>query len=466
MEEKNFLWFCKLLVSGKVRLNLLETIFLTGEAVESWIYTDDTGTIRRRSPGEEGLYRYTDVLNFFLSRLQSTTTRLTPSTVACSSLWKGVRTIMDVTQTEEALGKKDAFTRCSSLQEHRLSQSSRVSSYLYFAKYVHTQGYSTSVLRCIDNHHEKETSLRLHHKMRDMVQIVMNAIERVKLKRVMELELEFMQDEAGSLWIMACRRCRVAVPALCRPKQTLLPKEGSEPASKRIKDQLLKKKTKTYEKDDDSVRAALQQHKYVFKRGQLRNQHSNLNSPIRIHSPLSSQTGSQSESLTEPQSPRSPYSPRSIKTDRLNTNFQELLLLTYNKRKGIHTHNFEDFQRYIESVLQPNLETAKPRLSAWKPDLVFRTRPSFSISSDSGNSSQLSPGMKLELPAVRKPSQLMKKLRRSVKPAVRSQLPSPASRKPKLFPKNRTLEDWEMQLERLQPLLTPVLRSKRGAKIA
>jgi len=465
MEEKSLLWLSRLLAAGKVRLNILETVFLSGEAVEAWISTDESGTIRKRNPVEENLSSYTDVLELFLSRLRSTAAKVTCSSAVCCALWKGGRTVLDVTQVEESLGRKEAFARCSALQEYRPSRSVRVLSYLYSAKYTHTQGYSTSVLRCVDSHREREASTQLLHKMRDFVQIVMSAVERVKLKRVMDLELELMQGEEGALWLVACRRCRVAVPAICRVKRSVLPADLVEP-SKRIKDQLIKQKTKTYEKDDASVHAALQQHRYVFKRGQLRNQLSNLNVPIRIHSPLSSHAGSQSESLlVEPQSQRSPpYSPRSVKTDRLNTNFQELLLLTYSKRKGLHKHNLEDFQRYIESVLQPDLEPVKPRLSVWKPDFVFTTRPSLSISSDSDDSSPQSPSAKLEPLAALRPVQRL--IRGSCKPAVRSQLPSPAARKPRLLPKHRTLEDLDTQLERLQPLLTPVLRSKRGLRIA
>lgn len=464
MEEKSFLWLSRLLAAGKVRLNLLETVFFNAEAVEAWISTDETGTIRKHNPGEESLNSYTDALDFFLSRLKSTAAKVTSSTAVCCSMWKGVRTILDVTQIEESLSRKDAFARCSALQEYKLPRSSRVLSYIYTAKYVHTQGYSTSVLRCLETHREREASTRLLHKLRDFAQIVLSAVERVKLKRVMDLELELLQDEEGSLWLITCRRCRVAVPALCRLKRTLLPMDLFEP-TKRIKDQLSKQKTKTYEKGDDSIHTALQQHRYVFKRGQLRNQNSNLNSPIRLHSPLSSQTGSQSDSLlVEAQSPRSPYSPRSVKTDRLNTNFQELLLLTYSKRKGLHKKNIEDFQHYLESVLQPDLEPVKPRLSVWKPDFVFTARPSLSITSDSEDSSQPSPVAKLEPPSALRSVQRL--VRRSFKPEVRSQLPSPAVRKPRLLPKNRTLEDLDVQLERLQPLLTPVLRSKRRVKIA
>lgn len=465
MEEKNFLWLAKLLAAGKAQLNCLETIFLSGEVVDIWVFTDEVGVVRKRCASEEGVYNCTDALDFLLNRLKSTAvTKLSPSSPVCYSVWKTTRTLIDVTQTEEAVLKRDALTRCSCLQEFKPTRSPRVTSYIYHAVYTNNHGYSTAAFRVVDKHREKETNVRVLHKMRDVLQVVLEAVERVKLMRVMEVELEVMQDETGALWLVACEKCKVAVPAYCRAKKSIT-LEIPE-ASRRIKNLLVKKKTKIYEKDDDSTQATLREHKYVFKRGQLRNQHSNLNSPIRIHSPLSSREGSHSDSTSmEPQSPRSTMNTlfsRGNRTERPNPNFQELLLLTYTKRRG---NRADDFQRYLDSLLQRESEL-KSRLSMWNPDGILTSMPSVTLSSESDASSpQLSPKAKYELPLLRPQLPLLEPSASDNKLKVRSQFSSPKSRKFKKMTKGRTQGCFDVKSVRLQSLLTPVLSKRKQTRV-
>lgn len=366
MEDKNFQWLCRLLATGKVRLNVLETLFFHGDELEFWCHTVSGGTVRKRAAGEDGVMAMADGLVYFLQKAKSSM-RKTGTNAACYNVWKGARSVVDASTCEDMVARRETFARCSFLQEYRDLRSPRRCTYAFRSLYSHGRGYSTAAYRTKDTQRERETSTRLIHKMRDYCQVVFSTVEHMKLKRVMDLEMEFMQDEDGDLWLMDCSKCRIAVPALC---QQTIPAHVESQSSRRLA--VFKQKTKNYEKDGERT---LFEGKYVFRRGQLRNQNSNLNSPIKINTPVSSKDSSRteeshySEEATDSvPADKTPFDVQSAKTmlwnsvrpakaDRFgNPNFQELLMRSFAKRLGLSPRaadDKEEMQRYMDSVLNP-----------------------------------------------------------------------------------------------------------------
>lgn len=380
MEDKGFLWLCRVLSSARSRTQVLETVFFRAGTVDSWVITDTTGCVKRKNGGEEeDVTTYAGALTYFLARLRLQ--RGAPSSVPlCFTFWKGLRNVLDSVQAEDFLTKRDSSAlRCAFIQEYKEPRGKRT--YVYRTKYAQGTGYTSELTQNMPGMQEKVTNSRIRHKVRDVQQVILAAIERVKTKRVLELELEFLQDQEGTLWLMGCLKCRIAAPHLCSSKE--LPAIRSDD---RGSEKLFKERA--------ALNAKLNEAKYIFKKGQLRNQISNLNSPLRILSPDSSPEPQPSQlEFNEKVSPS-----KLSKSARFhNANFQELLLLQLakkNRQRPWLVGDKDSLQRYLDA--EGEYESGgKYHTSRFKLDDDARkyTDSSRSMSSDKGDFSiaQFSP---------------------------------------------------------------------------
>lgn len=375
MEDKGFLWLSRVLATAKSHVKVLETVFFRTAAVDTWIHTDSSGCLKRRSTGEdEEVSTYADTLAYFLSRLRLTTRSQGSAVPLCFTVWKGARSVLDTAQAEEFLTRRDSSAlRCSYIQEYKEPRSHKV--FVYRTKYTPGLGYSSTLSQYTQGINEKVSNSRSKHKLRDVQTVILTAIERLKTKRVVDLELEFLQDEEGSFWLMGSLRCRVAAPDLC--SKELPPARSVERGSEHKLKQTVPKPVVT-------------EGKYVFRKGQLRNQVSNLNSPLRIISPDSSPEPNQSSSEDKPSSPKFSKSARFH-----NSNFQELLQLHFAKRNkyspfGSGGDNKDNLLRCLEASIhqsesEGNLLQPTPSVGKFRPT-PFRLEDAGAKGTDSSGS--------------------------------------------------------------------------------
>jgi len=312
MEEKGFLWLSRVLATARSRVKVLETVFFRSAAIDFWVHTDFAGCIKRKNAGEEeDVSSYAEALSYFLTRLrlQGKSSGAVP---LCYTVWKGARSVLDSAQAEEFLTRRDSSAlRCAYIQEFKEPRGHRL--FIYCTKYTPGLGYVSSLGQLAQGVSEKLANSRARHKLRDVQTVILTAIERVKTKRVVELELEYLQDEEGLFWLMGCSKCRVAAPNLCTD---LASTRSTEAGSDR------KSRQATVPKP------VLAEGKFVFRKGQLRNQVSNLNSPLRIISPDSSPEPQPVDQSSEEKVASSKV--KSVKYQ--NSNFQELLQLHFAKK--------------------------------------------------------------------------------------------------------------------------------------
>lgn len=369
MEEKGFLWLSRVLATVKSRVKVLETVFFRSTAIDFWVHTDSAGCLKRKNAGEEeDVSSYAEALSYFLTRLrlQGKSTGPVP---LCYSVWKGVRTVLDSVQAEDFLARRDSSAlRCAYIQDFKEPRGHRL--FTYCTQYTPGLGYVSSLGQFAQGVCEKLANSRARHKLRDVQTVILTAIERVKTKRVVELELEYLQDDEGLFWLMGCLKCKVAAPHLCKELSSARTTDtGSDRKSRQV-----------------PPKTVLAEAKFVFRKGQLRNQVSNLNSPLRIISP---------DSSPEPQ-PLDRSEERVSKTVKSpkyqNSNFQELLMLHFAKKKfspGL-TGEKDSLLRYLEASIpqsEPEVNLLQPTPSYSKFKLApFRLEEAQPVGTDSSES--------------------------------------------------------------------------------
>lgn len=355
MEEKDFPWLCKLLATSKARINIPETLLYHSDMLESWIYPDSTGGLRKHPPGEEGIKTMIDACKYFASKSPP----VLSSTPVCYLISKTARFTVETHLIDALPDRRDLFQLVYAVQDYRQPKLPAVYWHFYHVLFEPGQGYVSSFHRLRNGVKEAETSPRLLHKVKDSVRVIMSVVEETRQKRVLELGLEVVIDEDNGLWIMGAKMCTIAPPGFTSlPNQPTVSKEKAvKLAAKPALISFNKERSRGSKSSPNLL------HKLTFKRGQLRSVDSNLNSPLRILSPSYSR-----DSLAEPSSsdaqetipqasdPKASLSTLKTKSFAVkNTryeklfhpNFQEMLLLQYAKKAGIVSFDYNQVAQEV-----------------------------------------------------------------------------------------------------------------------
>jgi len=343
MEEKDFPWLCKLLAASKTRINLPETLLFHSDSLETWVYPDSSGGLRKHLPNEEGVKTMLDACKYFANKSPT----VQASTPVCYLLSKAARTTIDTSLIESLQDRRDLFHRVYAVQDYRQPKRPAACWHYYHIRFEQGHGYRSSFHRLRNGVKEAETSPRLLHKVKDSVRVIMGVVEETRQKRVLELGLEVVVDEENVMWMMGVKVCTIASPGF-----TSLPGQSMAPSKEKPSKLAGKTALKAANKPRDSKSGPKLMHRLTFKRGQLRCIDSNLNSPLRIMSPSYSR-----DSFVEPGSAEAQEGPvidlkTSISTlknkslalktrnERLfHPNFQEMLLLQLARKTGVINYN-------------------------------------------------------------------------------------------------------------------------------
>lgn len=355
MEEKDFPWLCKLLATSKARINIPETLLYHSDVLESWIYPDSTGGLRKHSPGEEGIKTMVDACKYFASKSPP----VLCSTPVCYLISKSSRFTVETHLIDALPDRRDLFQRVYAVQDYRQPKLPAAYWHFYHVLFEPGQGYVSSFHRLRNGVKEVETSPRLLHKVKDSVRVIMSVVEETRQKRVLELGLEVVIDEDNGLWIMGAKVCTIASPGFTSlPSQLTV--SSKEKATKLAGKPALNPSNKPSRGSKSNPNLL---HKLTFKRGQLRCVDSNLNSPLRILSPsysrdsLAEPISSEAQETVIPASdPKASLSTLKTKSfavkiprcERLfHPNFQEMLLLQYAKKAGIVNFDYNQIAQEV-----------------------------------------------------------------------------------------------------------------------
>lgn len=355
MEEKDFSWLCKLLLSVHARVNIPETLFFHNDILDLWLSPDSSTGLHRRTGTDEPVKSLQEACKYFAGKTIAAGGNLP----VCYVVSKSARVEVESSQIDSILERREVWLRANIVQQYCEPKGGW---HYYHVRFKPGDGYVCSFHRVGPGGvREQESNPRLLYKVTDTVRVIMRVVEETKQKRVMELGLDIVLDVQNVVWVMGSSICQIAPPGLPVVRSQPLPTK-----EKPSKPPLFP--TPHSQKAPSHPKLPFQ---FTYKRGQLRNVDSNLNSPLRILSPSASQD-SGNDCLTPVKESFGPVNDQktgtlgaktrslAFKTHRserlFHPNFQEMLLLNYGKKTGIYDLNlfvqdmmWEDDSEVVES---------------------------------------------------------------------------------------------------------------------
>lgn len=284
MEDYSYVNFFKFISSQKTRIPIVETGIVQGDLIESLLCSDEYGSIKKKNPNKPiPLITYLQKIleeNELRNKLHNE-----KHEKVCYFYKKGQKKLYDISKVKELVIRPRLNLHIDFIQ-----------------KYIPTFNNSDKVLvqkmSYIQNEYKAESLYGksyikdpiIINQMIDIATIIMHLMEQIELKRVLQLHIEYIKDRSGALWICNMPKC-LLIEAKLTIVHTINTENDIETLSKTIPKSSVKpiaftqgrkKENKYYE-----VKRPLKQtteESYTFRRGQLRNNNSNLDSPIRIRS--------------------------------------------------------------------------------------------------------------------------------------------------------------------------------------
>ena len=229
-EAKDFSWICSTVASASAALPLYETIFLHQDEVYLWIAPSQAG-IQRKNFQEEGVSSLADALGVLKSRRDRENPQ---STQICTAMIKGSRVTVDEDKLEELSTPRGSLGRCTALQPafERMDAAA-----IYLVRLENKDGFFAS------NFWQRRRGLltpatndRLYYKLLVYCKIIISTMVSIKRRKVASLELEFLANDRGEIWVIGAVECTLYVSV--SPKTVpITPKQAknveSTPKSKR-----------------------------------------------------------------------------------------------------------------------------------------------------------------------------------------------------------------------------------------
>jgi hypothetical protein len=280
MEEISFGNFFKFLGTSKVQIPIIETALVQNEMIESILFTDDFGFVKKRSiPKPISLNSYFSRLleeNDWKNRLHSE-----KNNKICWFFKKSHRTLILDTRIKEILTKPRYLLNIDFIQKY-IEPLSMIDKPLTL-KLVYLNNQYVADIFFGQSKVNDPITLNL---IFDISIILIHAFESSFIKRVVHIEVEFIKESASRVLLSNVNKC-VLIEAKYTLGYSLHKNEDLETLIKSLPKNIPSKSPKTIresfsEKLPPLNSSTKEKSIYLFKRGQLRNIHSNLDSPIRI----------------------------------------------------------------------------------------------------------------------------------------------------------------------------------------
>lgn len=301
MEDFSYVNFFKLISLQKARIPLVETGVVQNDFIETLVCSDEFGYVKKKNPNKA-----VPVLGYLQKIMEENELRnrlhCEKNDKVCYFYKKGVKKTCDESKVKEILLHPRLNLNIDMLQKYVPTFNDSDKPFILKLSYVKNE-YKAD---CSYNKSHIKDPIALNQ-MLDIATIVMHLMEQILLKRIIQLNIEYTKDRGGLLWISSVPKC-LLIEAKLTISHPIHTESDIEALSKTIPKssiktpvtaQVRKRENKYYE-----VKRPLKQveeENYVFKRGQLRNNRSNLDSPIRIMSvePEASGTPTTSQSPSD-----------------------------------------------------------------------------------------------------------------------------------------------------------------------
>jgi hypothetical protein len=268
MEEISYLNFFKFISQQRIRIPLVETALIQNEQIDSILTIDEQGYVKKKPSLK------INSVHYYLQKLlesHESHNRLHQerSQKVCYFYKKGTRSLINELKVKEILSKR-SIINIDLVQPYIRSLSDK-DKFLH-AKLCYMQSQFIAEIHYGDG---KVTDPIITESVLDIATILIHCIENFTFRRVLQIEVEYLEEQPGSIWLVNVPKCTV-VEAKYTFKFPILKESDILTLSKSIPKNLGKSKTPKVLNFSSS--AGL----YTFRRGQLRNIHSNLDSPIRM----------------------------------------------------------------------------------------------------------------------------------------------------------------------------------------
>lgn len=276
MDYKSNVFFFKFLSKEKLKFPIVETGIIQNQCIEVLLANAEDGFIKAK------FLRPLKVLTYFAQLTEiNKLNQMLLSTDNSSLLYtykQGKRLVHDISFIKDFVSKThhklgfDLVQKCIRHTDEKIHLAK-----VFYCSHNYETGFSIGDIQIFDQ--------TLISNMIDVIRIILSAIEISLVKRVIKINLEFVKDFKGVLYLLNCKKLLV-VEAKFTIGQTIRDsrelKGFIQMMLKKTRGEKYAKKFKTKKLEEKKNKEA---EGYVFKKGQLRNLTSNIESPIRICTP-------------------------------------------------------------------------------------------------------------------------------------------------------------------------------------
>jgi hypothetical protein len=295
MEEKSNCQFFRYLSARALKIRVVETAIISGSIVDTIVFLDESGHVKKQNTKPISLFSYMQKI-IEENEIKSKVFRLQNSKL-CFFYKSGQRKTVTESMLKDFLVKKKTFRGLEMIQKLNSSQINYEKIYKAKILYVNKEYKSEFTLK-----RSQINDPMLLSTMTDISRMIISALERTELKRVLQIELDLLRDINGCIWVLNCSKC-----ILVEPQYTLKLNFSSETDISQLAKTMPKSliqpifspkrfdNNKYYQISSKATEAV--DKLYTFHRGQLRNTGSNLNSPIRMQTPSRVESNEESQNM-------------------------------------------------------------------------------------------------------------------------------------------------------------------------
>lgn len=277
MEEFSFANFFKFLILQKIQVPVVETALVQSDFVDCVLSTDEQGFLRKRQ-----FPKPVPVLSYLQKLMEEfewkSRMHCEKNQKICYFYKKSKKTVVLDSKIKEILGRNGCILNIDLVQKYVEPISSTEKPLVLRLNYLDHQ-YKAELMY---NKVRLNDPIILNMSL-DIAIILIHSFEVAQCKRVIQMEIEYVKETPSKIWLSNVQKC-VLVEAKYTLNFPLHKPEDHESLIKSLPKTL--KQTKSVKTLRDLKLPIISQSRdkgqYIFRKGQLRNAESNVDSPIRI----------------------------------------------------------------------------------------------------------------------------------------------------------------------------------------
>lgn len=283
MEDKSFLWLMRLLFKKDLEFPTLETyVFQNQNCV--YYFSDKLSFIDLRKQDTDVKSILQGVLDDFYSK----TRFKSKDSLVCYSIHNKKRTKLFGADFVQTMNSALLFPYVI-----QIPKNSETASNFFTFKVEYTRfGYSTKLLLQTEAGEKELLDNQVLDTCSDLAKTIMFLIEDFVQKRVMTLELEFLESN-NHFYFAYAKQIKIAKPEVCLEKPIQRPLDLQEIPIKTTTGQKCDKLMRGISVKKPRKSPVKEESKYLYRNGHIRNKESCFNHPLEILHPLESKSQQQ-----------------------------------------------------------------------------------------------------------------------------------------------------------------------------